>query len=104
MEHLGFKIEVEGLWIEDRQSRFEDSIMPHQHLINIILFVLCRESRYFEDIVKFTIFRLRTIYNFFQAWESYDSSIWKPLVSFKSSSNFFFFFYHSAIKSLFFAL
>ena len=66
MEHLGFKIEVEGLWIEDRQSRFEDSIMPHQHLINIILFVLCRESRYFEDIVKFTIFRLRTIYNFFQ--------------------------------------
>ena len=84
MEHLGSKIEVAGLWIED--------------------IVLCRESRYFEDIVKFTIFRLRTIYNFFQAWESYDSSIWKPLVSFKSSSNFFFFFYHSAIKSLFFAL
>ena len=53
MEHLGFKIEVKELWIEDRQSRFEDSIMPHQHLIYMFLFVLCRESRYFEDIVKF---------------------------------------------------
>ena len=53
MEHLGFKIEVEGLWIEDMQSRFEDSIMPHQHLVRMFLFVLCRESRYFEDIVKF---------------------------------------------------
>ena len=86
-----------GLWIED-------SIMPHQHLINIILFVLCRESRYFEDIVKFTIFRLRTIYNFFQAWESYDSSIWKPLVSFKSSSNFFFLFLSQCHKKPFFLL
>ena len=46
MEHLGSKIEVAGLWIED--------------------IVLCRESRYFEDIVKFIIFRLRRIYNFFQ--------------------------------------
>ena len=61
MEHLGFKIEVEGLWIEDRQSRFEDSIMPHQHLIHMFLFVLCRKSHYFEDIVKLRIFRLRTI-------------------------------------------
>ena len=26
MEDLGLKIEVKGLWIEDRQSRFEDSI------------------------------------------------------------------------------
>ena len=69
MEHLGFKIEVEELWIEDRQSRFEDSIMPHQHLIHMFLFVLCRESHYFEDILKFLIFRLRTIYNFFQGCE-----------------------------------
>ena len=53
MEHLGFKIEVEGLWSEDRQSKFEDSIMPHQHLIHMFLFVLCRESHYFEGIVKF---------------------------------------------------
>ena len=53
MEDLGLKIEVEWLWIEDKQSRFEDSIMPHQHLIHMFLFVLCRESRYFEDIVKF---------------------------------------------------
>ena len=66
MERLGFKIEIKGLWIEDRQSRFEDSIMPHQHLIHVFLFVLCRESHYFKDIVKFLIFRLRTIYNFFQ--------------------------------------
>ena len=53
MEDLGFKIEVEGLWIEDRQSRFEDYIMPHKHLIRMFLFVLYCESRYFEDIVKF---------------------------------------------------
>ena len=70
MEDLGFKIEVEWLWIEDRQTRFEeDSIIPHQHLIHIFLFVLFRESRYFEDIVKFRVFRLRTIYNFFQVWD-----------------------------------
>ena len=66
MENLGLKIEVEGLWIKDKQSRFEDYIMPHQHLIHMFLFVLCRESLYFEDIVKFLIFLLRTIYNFFQ--------------------------------------
>ena len=53
MEHLVFKFEVKGLWIEDGQSRFEDSIMPHQNSINMFLFVLCRESRYFKDIVKF---------------------------------------------------
>ena len=52
MEDLGFKIEDGGLWIEDGDSRFEDLIMPHQHLIHIYLFILCRESRYFEDIVK----------------------------------------------------
>ena len=65
MEHLGFKIEVKWLWSEDRQSRFEDSIIPPQHLIHMFLFILCRESHYFEDIVKFLIFRLKTIYNFF---------------------------------------
>ena len=48
MEHLGSKIEVAGLWIED--------------------IVLCRESRYFEDIVKFLNFRLRMTDNFFQVW------------------------------------
>ena len=63
---LRIQIEVEGLWCEDRQSRFEDSIMPHQHLIRIFLFVLCRKSRYFKDIVKFLIIHLRMIYNFFQ--------------------------------------
>ena len=35
MEDLGLKMEVEWLWIEDRQSRFEDSIMQHQYLIHI---------------------------------------------------------------------
>ena len=53
MEDLGLKIEVQWLWIEDRQSRFEDSIMPHQYLIPVFLFVLCCKSCYFEDIVKF---------------------------------------------------
>ena len=53
MEDLGLKIEVEGLWIEDRQSKFEDSIMPHQHLIPMFLFVLRHKSRCFEDIVQF---------------------------------------------------
>ena len=52
MEHLGFKIEVEWLWNEDKQSRFEDFIITHHHLIHMFVFVLCRESRYFEDIVK----------------------------------------------------
>ena len=53
MENRGIRaqIEVEGLWIEDRELRF--SIMPHQHLIPMFLFVLCGKSRYFEDIVKF---------------------------------------------------
>ena len=53
MEDLGLKIAVEWLWIEDKQSRFEDSILPNQPLIHMFLFVLCRESRYFEDIEKF---------------------------------------------------
>ena len=29
MEDLGLEIEVEWLWIDDRKSRYEDSIMPH---------------------------------------------------------------------------
>ena len=49
MEHLGFKIEVEQLWIEDRQSRFEDSFMLHNHLLHMFIVVLCRESSYFEN-------------------------------------------------------
>ena len=52
MDDLEIKIEDGGLWIEDRHSRFEDSIMPNQHLMHIFPFILCRESRYFEDIVK----------------------------------------------------
>ena len=52
MEDLEIKIEDGGLWIEDRHSRLEDSIMPHQHLRYIILFILCRESCYFEDILN----------------------------------------------------
>ena len=31
MEDLESKIEDEGLLIEDRDSRFEDLIVPHQH-------------------------------------------------------------------------
>ena len=52
MEDLSLKIEDGGLLIEDRQSRFEDLIMPNHHLIHVFLFIVCRESRYFEDIVK----------------------------------------------------
>ena len=52
MEDLEMKIGDKGLWIEDRHSRFEDLIMPHQHLLHIFLFILCREFCYFEDNVK----------------------------------------------------
>ena len=52
MEDLEIQIEDGGLWIEDRPSRFGDFIMPHQHLIHIFLFIHCRKSRYFEDIVE----------------------------------------------------
>ena len=75
MEHLGFKIEVYWQWSEDRQSIFEDSIIPPQHLIHMFLFILCRESRYFEDIVKFLIFRLLMIYNFFQVCQEGHLSV-----------------------------
>ena len=50
MEDLSF--EIEGGWIEDRQSRFEDSIMLRQHSIHIFRVILCHESCYFGDIVK----------------------------------------------------
>ena len=53
MEDFEFKIEDRGQWIEDRQSRFEDSIMPHQHLTHLFLLIVCRESRYFEDNENF---------------------------------------------------
>ena len=53
MEDLKFKNEERRQWIQDRQSKFEDSLMPHQYLIHIFLFILCRKSRYFEDIAKF---------------------------------------------------
>ena len=52
MEDLEFKIEDGVLWIEDRQSTFEHLIMPNNHLIHVFLFIVCRKSRYFEDIVK----------------------------------------------------
>ena len=55
MEDLKIKIEDGGFWIEDRPSRFENSschLMPHQHLIQIFLFIHCRESCYFKDFVK----------------------------------------------------
>ena len=52
MENLEFKIEDGGLWIEDRHSRFEDLIMPLQHFLHVFLFIICRESRNFEDILK----------------------------------------------------
>ena len=83
-EDRGIKIEVQWLWIEDRQSRFENSMMPHQYLIHMFLFVLCRESRYFEDIEIFLIFPLRTINNFFQTWlkpaRNYGKKTKAPLV------------------------
>ena len=52
MKDLEFKIVDGGLWTEDRHSRLEDLIMLHQHLLYIYLFILCRYSRCFEDIVK----------------------------------------------------
>ena len=51
-EDLEFRNEAGGLWIEDRQSRFEDFTMLPPQLIQIILVVLCRETHYFEDILK----------------------------------------------------
>ena len=58
MKDLEFKIEDVGLRIEEMHSRFEDSIMSHQHLITVFLFILCRKSRYFEDILTIINFQL----------------------------------------------
>ena len=44
----------------------------------MFLFVFCRESRYFEDIAKFLILRLRTIYNFFQVWKQQSTFFETP--------------------------
>ena len=52
MDDLKFKIECGGLWIEERLSRFEDSVMPHLHLTHVFLSILCRETPYFEDILN----------------------------------------------------
>ena len=52
MEDLEFNNEDRGLWIKDRPSRFEDFILPHQHLMHIFLFIHCHKSRNFEYIVK----------------------------------------------------
>ena len=65
IEDGGLWIEDGGLWILDWHLRFEDSIMPHQHLIRIFLSIFCCESRYFGDIVKPLIFHFRRIHNFF---------------------------------------
>ena len=35
MDDLGPKIVVEGLWIEDRQSRFEDPIMSFNRHVSL---------------------------------------------------------------------
>ena len=61
--------------------------MPHQYLIHLFRFIHCCKSRYFEDIVKVWIFRLRTIYNFFQVWADFywfenpwsPTHSWQPL-------------------------
>ena len=66
MEDLECEIEDGKLLIKDEQSRFEDSILAHKHVINIFLVTLCHKSCYFEDIVNLLIFRLRTFCNFFQ--------------------------------------
>ena len=76
MEDLEFKIEDGGQWFENRLSRFEDLIVLHQHSIHTYLFILCRKSHYFEDIIKLWIFRLRTINNFFQVWTHLVRHCW----------------------------
>ena len=59
--------------------------MPHLHLTYIFLVNLCRGSRYFEDIVNFWIFRLRTIYNCFQVWSLCVDSYRKKILPLCSS-------------------
>ena len=40
------------MWIEDGQSRFEDSVRPEQHLKHLFLVIICLEPSYVEDILK----------------------------------------------------
>ena len=63
-----FRNKGEEFWIEDKQSKFEDFTMLPSHLIQTIFTFLCRESRYFEDVLNLWIFRLRKFYDFFQVW------------------------------------
>ena len=49
---LRFRNEAGGLWIEDRQTRFEEFTIIHPHLIQMLLVILYCESRNFEDILK----------------------------------------------------
>ena len=70
IEYWGLKIEDGGLRIEDWGSRIEDRGLRIKDWGSRIedrgLIIICRESRYFEDILKWSIFRLRTFYIFFQ--------------------------------------
>ena len=53
MEDLEVKIEDGGLWIENTHSRYADFDRTTPTFdTHIYLFILCRELRYFEDIVK----------------------------------------------------
>ena len=74
IEYWGLKIEDGGLRIEDWGSRIEDWGLRIKDWGSRIedrgLIIICRESRYFEDILKWSIFRLRTFYIFFQVWLS----------------------------------
>ena len=72
MEDGELRNEAGGLWIKDKQPRFEEFTMLSSHLIPITLAFYCRESRYFEDISKLRIFRLRTLCNFFQVCDVAD--------------------------------
>ena len=40
MKNKAFKLKIEdvGLWIEDRLSRFEDFLIPHQHFYIMLLY------------------------------------------------------------------
>ena len=66
------RIESDKLRLED--CGFEDPIMPHKNFIHILMVLLFCKSPYFEDIVHLRIFRLRTIYNFFQVFNHHTST------------------------------
>ena len=65
MENGGFRVQNWGWRAMDWGQAIKIWGFHHATLI-LILFILCRKSHYFEDIVKLKIFRLRMIYNFFQ--------------------------------------